>query len=186
MPNLIDKSFFVRQDLSLPNLNSQTSSADATALTTFINKYEKQCLLKTLGYPLWKAFENESSQRMTDLLDGAEYTDGNGDLQLWPGLVHDDDISFIANYIYFYKQEVEKAQTAGSGTLIVKPVAGENLSPADKMAFAWNFFSEEVYKMTCFLWLKKIGSDRVYSEFSYHQFLETRRISRKIDSVFQF
>jgi hypothetical protein len=183
MPTLINQTFFVG-DIVIPNLQAQS---ELERITLFINKYEPDCLVKILGYPLYKLFGSESSQRMTDLLSGAEYTDGNGDTQKWNGLVHDSVLSLIASYIYFYYQENQKAQTSGAGTVIQKPEAGTAYSPADKMAKAWNFFSKEVLSMTSFLWLKKdLSGVRVYPEFSFHQFCETRRISRPIDSVFQF
>jgi len=183
MPNIINQSFFV-EPIELPNL---TNTAILEKLTAQINKYEPECLLKILGYPLYKLFGAESSTRMTDLLNGAEYTDGMGELQKWKGLKHDTVISLIANYIYFHVKANEASHSSGVGTVITKPAAGINISPAEKMTTAWNFFSEEVFSMTCFLWLKKDDNGaRVYPEFTYYQFLETRRISRKIDSIFSF
>jgi len=183
MPNIVNQSFFV-EPIDFPNL---THPATLEKLTNQINKYEPQCLRKILGYALFKVL-TEGSQRMTDLLDGAEYTDGRGDLQKWNGLAYEQEdtpISLIANYIYYHIKENEASNTGPSGTVVTTPAAGTNVSPAQKMATAWNFFSDEVYSMTCFLWLKKdINGARVYPEFTYHQFLETRRISRRIDSVF--
>lgn len=183
MPNIVNQTFFVGE-LQFPNL---THAADLEKLTTFINKYEPECLLKILGYPLYKLFGSESSQRMTDLLSGQEYTDGENCLRKWQGIKHDTTISLIANYVYFFLLRNNASHTSGVGTRLSKPEAATAFSPADKMANAWNFFSSEVYDMTHFLWLKKgIDGLRVYPEFTYHQFLETRRISRFIDSVFEF
>lgn len=297
MSFIINKSFFVRE-IILPNL---TSPAEENKLNEFIARYEHQCLLDNLGYPLYKAFGSESSQRMTDLLIGAEYYDGEGELRKWQGLIHGavqgfshvylasvrgdeqirvgttpglvsgestalfdgsevsvgvnrpdyrgwnivpseltgrgilvkdvdyswdtatglftllgvndkfvqgvyyninfdkkadslandipttNDVSLIAHYIYFYYQQAIASRSNRTGTSVSKQEAGFSVSPAQKMADAWNFFSDEVYAMTHFLWLKKDGSGvRVYPEFSYHQFLETRRISRRIDSIFSF
>lgn len=179
---LVNQTFFVG-DLMIPNLSHQ---ADLDRINFFIAKCEPACLCKILGYPLYKVHGTESSQRMTDLLDGAEFTDGEGNLRKWQGLKH-DGLSLIANYIYFYYLESQKAHLSGVGTSISKPEAGAAFSPADKMTKAWNFFSEEVSDMSAFLWLKKDSQgERVYPEFSFYQYLETRRISRKIDSVFSF
>lgn len=183
MATIVNASFFIRE-LELPNLSH---AAEAQKLTDFIAKYEPDCLLKILGYPLYKLFGSESSARMVNLLGGTEYTDGQGNTKKWQGIKHDTDISLIANYVYFFYQEKTKAHTSGVGTNISNPEAGQAVSPADKMANAWNFFHSEVNDMACFLWLKKDGAGvRVYPEFSYDQFLETRRISRFIDPVFQF
>lgn len=180
---IVNQTFFVR-DIVLPNLDH---TSELGRINYFIAKYEPECLCKIMGYPLYKVFGTENSQRMTDLLDGAEYVDGVGVTQKWQGLKHDTNISLIANYIYFYFQESNKQQTTGTGTSTNTPTAGVASSPADKMEKAWNFFSEEVYKMSAFLWLKKDGNGvRVYPEFTYHQFLETKRISRKINATFSF
>lgn len=180
---IINQTFFVRE-LEIPNLGN---TADLDRLTYFIAKYEPDCLLKIFGYPLYKLFGSESSSRMTDLLNGAEYVDGLGETRKWQGIKHDTNISLIANYIYFYYQQHKAAHSSGVGTNVSKPEAGTAYSPADKMAQAWNFFSSEVSDMCSFLWLKKDNNGvRVYPEFSYNQYCETRRISRKIDSVFGF
>lgn len=182
MPNIVNQSFFVGE-LELPNLNN---SAELERLTTVINRVEPDCLLKIMGYPLYKLFGSESSGRMTDLLSGAEYTDSYGVLQKWPGIKHDTIISLIANYVYFKYLELKKASLSGTGTSISKPEAGAAYSPGDKMAIAWNFFSEEVRKMSDFLWNKKdYTGARVYPEFTWYQLSETLRVSRKIDSVFE-
>lgn len=187
--SLVTLDYFVR-DIELVNIDPTkgTNTPWVQKLNLFIQKYEQQCLSKILGYALYKALLNESSQRITDLVFGAEFTDLNGCLQKWKGLVRPSElISLIANYIFFYKEEYQKSSTTGTGTIIVKPEIGMLVSPGDKMSQAWNFFSEETYSMTDFLWVKKDGSGvRVYPEFTRYQYSETRRISRKIDSIFQF
>jgi len=182
MSNLINKTFFVGE-IILPNLHLQ---AEETRLDYFISKYEPECLIKIMGYPLYRLFLSESSSRMNDLLNGAEYQDGEGNFRKWNGLKY-GTLSLIASYIYFYFIENNKAHTVGTGSMITKKESGSSISPADKMTLAWNFFSEETNKMCFFLWLKKNhDGTRVYPEFSYDQYLETKRVSRKIDSVFQF
>lgn len=183
MPTIVNQSFFV-EDIFIPNL---THTSDINRVMSFVNKYEPNCLIKIMGYPLYRLFQSENTQRMTDLLNGVEYEDSEGNIQRWQGLVHDTNVSLIASYVYFYFEESKKAQSTGTGTSTQKPEAGIASSPADKMAKAWNFFSHEVYDMTHFLWLQKdINGERVYPEFTYYQFFETRRIARTIDSVFSF
>src|SRR3954467_13464964 len=135
MPHTVNQSSPVGE-IQIPNL-SHTAALEK--LTTFINKYEPQCLLKILGYPLYKVFGYESSQRMTDLLSGQEYTDGEGCLRKWQGIKHDTPISLIANYVYFYILKSNAAHTSGVGRVLSKPEAATAYSPADKMASAWNF-----------------------------------------------
>lgn len=180
---IINQTFFFG-DLFIPNLNNPS---DLEKLNISIAKFEPQCLLEILGYPLFKKFGEETSDRMSDLLNGADYTDGEGNLRRWNGLKYADNLSLIAAYIYFYHLKKTAEQTSGVGTNIPKKEAGQSVSPAHKMATAWNYFSEQVCDMRHFLWLKKdIDGARVYPEFSYHQYFETKRITRPIDSIFQF
>lgn len=187
--SLISLDYFIR-DIMIPNISATSTSNTALIqkLNLFIQKYEPQCLTKILGYALYKKVLNESTQRITDLVYGVEFTDTQGNLVKWKGLVRPSElISLIANFIYFYYEEYTKAHTAGVGTVLHNPEAGIAISPADKMSQAWNFFSEETYMMTDFLWIQKdVDGVRVYPEFTRDQFFETRRIARKIDSVFQF
>lgn len=173
MSYIINQSFFVR-DIVVPNSNTPPV---LERLNLFIAKYEKECLLKILGYPLYKVFGTESSQRMTDLLHGAEYTDLNGDLQLYEGLVHDENDSLIANYIYYYFQQNSATLSTGISTVKMSAEAGTSVSPEEKMIFAWNYFSSEVQSMCYFLWSKRED----YPEFTAHQLSRTLDLSRPIN-----
>jgi hypothetical protein len=177
---LINSSFFVAE-LNIPNSDD---TRVLEKINHFIAKYEPECLLKCFGYSLFKAFGNESSQRMTDLLEGCEYVDAVGDTQFWKGLVFEDNRSLIANYIYYHFMESSVTQTTGTSVSLNKPEAGVNYAPVDKMVSAWNVFSEDVSEMLSFLWNKKDGNgDRVYPEMTPHQFLKTSGYTRKINAL---
>lgn len=181
MPFIVNKSFFVR-DISIPNTNT---TAITEKIDSYIAKYEPDCLLNILGYPLFKLFGSESSQRMTDLLNGAEYTDERGELQKWQGLKHDTDISLIANYIYFFIKQNDASHTTGTSTAVQKSEAGFNVSPIEKMCSAWEFFSSETQSMISFLWNKKDGNKvRVYPEFTSYQYKKTKDFSEPINTLF--
>lgn len=183
MANIVNQSFFLR-DISLPNLNNPQ---DLERLNSFISKYESEVLLLILGYPLYKLFGSESSQRMTDLLSGQEYVGINGDTLKWKGLVHDTDISLIANYIYFKYQKYMATYSTGLGTVVQKGGASYPVSPRQKMVDAWNFFSDEVKSMLDFLWNKKDNSgNRVYPEITQFTINSVYNKTRRIDSVFEF
>ena len=175
---IVTTSFFIR-DLNLPNTGNP---AIAERINSFIAKYEPACLLEILGYPLFNKFGSESSSRMTELLNGGEYTDALCELQSWEGLKHDDNQSLIANYIYYYFQKASATQTTGVSTGVMKTEEGTSVSPIDKMISAWNDYSEGVARMSSFLWnKKKDDGKRVYPEFTSHQFLKTTGVSRKIN-----
>lgn len=187
--SLVTLDYFIR-DIMIPNIAATAVSnrPGVEKINLWIQKYEKQCLKNILGYELQKKVYIESSQRIQDLVYGAEYTDLSGNLQKWEGLLRPTElISPIANYIYFFKEEYEKAHTAGVGTVQPKPEAGTAVSPGEKMALAWNFFARETREMADFLLIKKDDTGaRVYPEFTYQQYYLTRNIARNIDSVFQF
>lgn len=176
---IINTSFFVR-DITLPNTNKEKIGE---RFNSFIVKYEQECLKSILGYEMYKLFLNESSDRMVDLMFGAEYYDSYNQLQKWDGLVHDTDISLIANYIYYFIQNSLATQTTGISEAAMKTPTAVSMSNMNKMIDAWNFFSHETNNMICFLWLKKDSSgNRIYPEFTSQQFLKTKNLSRPINS----
>lgn len=173
MSLLINQSFFIR-DLNLPN------TGDAKILeriTSFITKYEPECLKTILSYELYKAFQTEDSQRMTDLKSGVEYYDSCGKLKKWQGLVHDTDESLIAAYIYYHIQEASATQTTGVSTKVSKSEAATSVSPMDKMINAWNYYSSEVEDLLSFLWNKR----SVYTEISIDHIYCVAALSRRIN-----
>jgi hypothetical protein len=170
--SIIDESFFIR-DITIPNTSNE---AVLERLTLFIEKYEPECLKKIFGYKLYKLLKSEVSQRMTDIIFGTEYTDTYGNLCSWQGLVHDVNISLIANYVYFFFQEASATQTTGVSTSISKTESGTSVSPYFKMQSAWNFFSKEVNDLIYFL---RSQSD-VYPEISDWQFSKALEFSRPI------
>lgn len=92
--SFIDASYFVAE-LEIPN------SGDAAVnerIGWFIQKYEPAFLRQLFGYALYKAFlagvnvtlPATPDQRWLNLLYGAEYTDLQGNLQKWRGLIVTD------------------------------------------------------------------------------------------------
>lgn len=120
----IDASYFVG-NLNIPNTDQQ---AVAEALSLFILKYEPEFLQKLLGYPLYKAFINgmnvvapaTPAQRYLDILYGKEYTDLNGNLAKWQGLIITDSptVNLSGNLVYKIPVTITTGITQGfvSGT----------------------------------------------------------------------
>lgn len=108
--SLIDVSYFVGE-LTIPNTDE---TAIAERLTGFINKYEPLFLQKLFGYPLYKAFVAAMSvtppatpaQRFLNILYGVEYTDFQGRLQKWKGLIVTDSPVFTVSGNLAYKKPV--------------------------------------------------------------------------------
>lgn len=153
--SLIDKTFFVKK-LNIPNTG--TPEVDEI-VDSYIKQYEPQFLLKLMGYPLYKAFiAAPAEDRFKAIIDGEEYTDLNGMMNKWPGLVVTISDStpvqkqcIIANYVY-YKYRAENAtQFTGIGEAII---GGENatmVNPRKKMALVWNEMSDQVKQLLQFL-----------------------------------
>lgn len=178
MPNLINSSFFVGE-LSIPNLQQETVSEN---LDYFITKYEKECLVGALGYPLYKllqASEGAMEQRIKDLLDGVEY-ELNGKLTKWEGIKH-GDYSFVANYIYWFFMKNNATHTTGVATTKQNAAASISVSPAEKMIAAWNSMADSVNQMILFLRNRKNEDGTlVYPEFDINQLVLTKNSFRKI------
>lgn len=176
---IIDWTFFIRK-INIPNIDPSKNGSAPTLdkLNSFIAKYEPECLRNILGYALYKALLNESSQRINDLLYGVEYTDDDGVLQYWRGLVYQPKISLIANYIYVKFQEASATLTTGVSTAVAKTTAAISTSPGDKLVETWNFFSTEVQEMSSFLWNMNEQNPSIYPEFTNSQLYKTMSFSR--------
>lgn len=92
--SLIDSSYFVR-DIFLP-------AGQYNTITLTIARYEKDILELLLGYELANLCINytvASDQRIIDLVEGKEYTEGEYTVK-WRGLKNTDKSSLIAYYVY--------------------------------------------------------------------------------------
>lgn len=152
MANIIDTTFFVA-NINIPNSGDTDI---ASTINWFIQKYEKQFLQKALGYPLYKAFETSpEAQRFQDILNGKEYTDWNGRLTKWDGLVIEvsdtQKQSPIANYVYYWYYRNNVTSTTGVGEAINTPENARTVSPWKKVAAAWNEMRNQVMILVEFI-----------------------------------
>lgn len=108
--SLIDISYFVG-DLTIPNMDQE---AVLERITWYIQKYEQEFLRRLLGYPLYKAFvaglnvaaPAVPDQRFLDILYGKEYTNLQGYLTQWRGLIRTDNPVFNMAGEYVYKPPI--------------------------------------------------------------------------------
>lgn len=108
--SFIDASYFV-WEINIPNTDE---TAVAERLTLFISKYEPLFLQKLFGYPLYKAFvagmtvtpPATPAQRFLDMLYGKEYTDLQGRIQKWKGIIVTDSPVFTVSGNLAYKKPV--------------------------------------------------------------------------------
>ena len=129
--SLIDKTYFVK-DINIPD-------SDYSDLTAYITRYEKEILIKILGYELWKlvAAYDATPGVITDLVEGKEYT-VNGETVKWNGLKNSDLVSLIAYYVFYWWARNNATFTGTSSEL--KSI-GENAEAAklnQRMNNAWS------------------------------------------------
>lgn len=134
---LIDKSYFVG-DLDIPNTGDLPVSE---RVTWFIQKYEPMFLEKLLGYPLYKVFiaglnvtpPTTPDQRFIDILYGKEYTDFNGLIRKWKGLIVTDNpiLNLAGGYVYRKPEYVTIGITPGTTVGATTAVFDGTSSSAD-------------------------------------------------------
>lgn len=181
--NIIDATYFVRK-INIPNVDATLNPRNAPILerlNSFISQYEPECLTKILGYNLYNLAKVEDSQRMSDLLNGAEFTDVDGVFRKWNGLKYSPNMSLIAQYVYYKFQEDSATQTTGVSTSTNNTEGGTSVSPQYKMIDAWNCFSRETKDMVSFLWNRNQGVTPVYPEYSTEQCYFALNFSRPIN-----
>lgn len=117
--SFIDASYFIGE-LDIPNSDQQ---AVLDNITMFINKYEPIFLQNLMGYPMYKAFiagMNTTPPVTPDIqwlniLYGAEYTDRQGLLAKWKGLIITDTpiYNLAGGYAYRKPEYLIAGETAG-------------------------------------------------------------------------
>jgi hypothetical protein len=159
---------YYKAELLIPN--SQTSVSDTATgvrvgLNQFISQYEREALVKTLGYTLYTEFAAEfdivaetdvwtikaaAAQKWKDLLNGLEY-EINGDTVNYRGMIFTepysgDDLnrSFIAYYIYYHYLNDDMEDYAGTGISELAAKNATRTSPIPKSIRSWRRFYELV------------------------------------------
>lgn len=143
-----------------PNSNLLGNSI---ALTENLLKYERECLIKLLGYSLYKEFcdqfvktadtwvlKDPVDAKWTELLEGKEYT-LNGVNVCWRGLIFSDDAistqfpqSLLADYVYTKFLENDTNHTS-VGHQSEQAKGSEKVSSRSMWASAWNDFVDKVH-----------------------------------------
>jgi len=114
-------------------------------LTSYIARYEPEILDKLLGYELRRLTSGETSQRMTDLIEGKEYTVSfnNRDQKVkWNGFQNSVKISLLSDYVYYWWQRINNVHTANVGS--VKPRQENSMvaNPNQQVGNAWHRMRE--------------------------------------------
>lgn len=162
MSSLIDLTFFVKK-LNIPNTGDP---AIIETVQSYILQYEPIFLERLFGYPLYAAYmASPADQRFVDIIDGKEFTDINGNLNKWKGLIEilvpaptppattptQQRQSPIANFVYFKYRVENVSQFTGIGELLPSAENATMVSPRRKLSMVWNEMREQVIQLMAFL-----------------------------------
>ena len=135
--SLINETYFIG-DISIP-------PNDFGNILTYVTKYERQCLIDTLGYALYKEIAaytvSGSTQRIKDIVEGKEYTFDDMTVK-WGGLVNDEKESPLAYYIYYFYMKGNKTITGNVNEMALQSENSESASIVDKLVYSWDKFME--------------------------------------------
>lgn len=166
---IIDNTYFTN-DIYVPHAKpSVTDSVTGVSedIVDFINEYSTECLLKSLGYKLFKDFTSNldsteinglkpnADAKWNELLNGKEYTNPNGDLVYWKGIRYKDTPtsitykSFLAYYTYFFYERSEDATRSSIGHQQEEAKNAVRVSATPKVVTAWNKFVKIVQGEVC-------------------------------------
>jgi len=135
--NLIDTTYFIN-DIWLP------VDEIGNELTASITKYQKEILIKCLGFDLYAQFMAEIEgdysvgSEWDYLYNGTTWTDSSGYLKEWVGFKNAEKESLIAYWVY-YKYLFNSSVYAGSsGGKISNSENASNVDSREKQMYAYN------------------------------------------------
>jgi len=143
----IDSTYFTGEIL-IPGASTDTQLSQA------ITQYEKEVLVKLLGYPLYTALIADCTgeggipvtQKYIDLVDGKEFTHiflGKSYTLKWEGLKNSAKISLIAYYVFYKYVERHLVELHGKAlTVLPKGKDWEKANPTFKLCDVWNRMRE--------------------------------------------
>lgn len=156
---MITNNSYYRNEIYIPHAKPSITSDVTTVsadLDFFIAKYERECLIRCLGFPLFSAFNFEldamkpnglkdtANVKWNLLLNGEEYFDTSGKLRQWRGVRFKNNESeplptrsFLANYVFFHYEENYDSFRSGVGYVKPKAANATERSPAQKAISAW-------------------------------------------------
>ena len=150
----IDKTYFKNQT-SIPNQNESFVGLD-----DIIKSGTKEILIKTVGHAIWDLLQTSTNYDDTDsslykLLCGETYTDNDGVVCRWEGLVNSDKHSFISDYCWLKWSEENWLLNFGGGSGTIEPseatVKNQNIRRAKveadmekgiKSLYDWIYYTE--------------------------------------------
>ena len=158
---MITNNTYYKNELYIPHAKPSITASVTTVsseLSSFINKYERECLIMCLGLQLAIEFIDKLDSRQPNglkvgvdakwdnLLNGQTYNNPNGDLVEWRGVRFKNpgcstyDRSFLANYVYSkFEQNYDLTRTGiGDGKIQGKNFEERSAAPKVMRAITRN------------------------------------------------
>lgn len=164
---MIINNIYFKGSIYIPHAKPSVTDNVTTAenrVFDFINIHSRECLIDCLGLTLFLLFEAEldstqpnllkvgSDAKWDELLNGKTYTQPGTDLNVrWKGIRYKSagsgayDMSFLADYVYFFYESNDFIKNAGGGHNIQMSKNAELVSPTHKVVNAWRRFYKEVH-----------------------------------------
>lgn len=127
--------------LQIPNLDKDTTAFE----NNYMAVYEKEILIKLLGYPLYKEMIDNYNTSVDDkwkhLVEGADFivTIGGTDYTMhWNGLINTEKISLISYYVWYNYTQQNYQQLTGLGVGSQTPENATVIHPNEKLVWSWN------------------------------------------------
>lgn len=159
---IIDNTYFI-DEIFIPHAKPSITdnvTAISSDLLSFIKTYERDCLIKCLGYKLFKEFYSQLDSTKTNglkegadakwdkLLNGFEYVNQSGEETEWKGIRQKQgDVynkSFIADYVYYFYEKSADDDRVGTGNVKQESKNSMVVSKTPKVIAAWRRFFESV------------------------------------------
>ena len=156
---LTNYDFFKNTDIHIVNIDEpntsepssssdNTNSREKTVLSWFINKYEEEFLISAFGFEFYQDFKqyigdsglsSSAPDIYKKLVNGTSY-ELNGETYYFKGLVENNKISMIADYIYYNYMMDNVLQNSEFGTIAIDNKVGVKVPSTPKMNNAYNRF----------------------------------------------
>jgi hypothetical protein len=159
---IIDNGYFIDEIFiphAKPSITDEITAIGAD-ITSFIETYSQEALIKCLGYALFKEFSAEllatepnglkptADAKWDRLLNGTEYTDPSGKLVYWKGIRFKNgsvyNKSFLADYTYYYYEKNADDDRTGIGNVQQQGKNAVVVSKTPKVVAAWRRFYKAV------------------------------------------
>lgn len=144
--SLIDETYFIHE-IDLP-VNNYTD------IQGFIDIFEPEVLERALGYRLAKdvlAYNETTPSPIKELVEGGEFTDMNGNILKWNGIINSNKKSFVAYYTYYYYRRSKVTYTTQIGEVKAKSENSIDAEIGNKIMRAWMLMLRELNIMQMYI-----------------------------------